>query len=143
MLVVVETTDLVFAVDSIPAIFAITDDPFIVFTSNVFAILGLRSLYFLLAGVMDRFNYLKLGLAVVLIVRGREDADRRHLPRADLGQPDRDRGHDRGLDRRVAAQAASGGRARRSRRPPTLLPTTRDGEGPSGEGGIHESMRER
>ena len=69
-LVMVETTDLIFAVDSIPAIFAITADPFLVFTSNVFAILGLRSLYFALAGVMDKFRYLKLSLAIVLIVVG-------------------------------------------------------------------------
>jgi tellurite resistance protein TerC len=66
VLLVIESTDLVFAVDSIPAIFAVTDNPFIVYTSNVFAILGLRSLYFLLANVMDKFQYLKLGLAVVL-----------------------------------------------------------------------------
>jgi tellurite resistance protein TerC len=66
VLLIVETTDLVFAVDSIPAIFAVTRDPFLVFTSNVFAILGLRSLYFVLAGVMDKFYYLKLGLAAVL-----------------------------------------------------------------------------
>lgn len=66
VLVLVETTDLIFAIDSIPAIFAVTDDPFIVYTSNVFAILGLRSLYFLLAGMLDRFHYLRLGLAVVL-----------------------------------------------------------------------------
>ncbi len=66
VLVVVELTDLVFAVDSIPAIFAITTEPFIVFTSNIFAILGLRSLYFLLAGVIHRFVYLKTGLAVIL-----------------------------------------------------------------------------
>ena len=65
-LVLVEVTDVIFAVDSIPAVLAITADPFIVFTSNVFAILGLRSLYFLLAGVVDRFRYLKLGLAGVL-----------------------------------------------------------------------------
>jgi tellurite resistance protein TerC len=70
VLVMVETTDLVFAVDSIPAIFAVTLDPFIVYTSNVFAILGLRSLYFLLAGVMDRFVYLKPGLAAVLVFVG-------------------------------------------------------------------------
>jgi tellurite resistance protein TerC len=70
VLVLVETTDLIFAVDSIPAIFAITTDPFIVYTSNVFAILGLRSLYFLLAGVMHRFRYLKLGLAAVLVFVG-------------------------------------------------------------------------
>lgn len=70
VLLLVESTDLVFAVDSIPAIFAITDDPFIVYTSNVFAILGLRSLYFLLAGVVDKFHYLKLGLSVVLVFVG-------------------------------------------------------------------------
>ncbi len=70
VLIVVETTDLMFALDSIPAIFAVTQDPFIVFTSNVFAILGLRSLYFLLAGMMDKFHYLKLGLATVLTFVG-------------------------------------------------------------------------
>jgi tellurite resistance protein TerC len=69
-LVAVEVTDLVFAVDSIPAIFAITKDPFIVFTSNIFAILGLRSLYFLLADIIKRFAYLKVGLSVVLIFVG-------------------------------------------------------------------------
>jgi tellurite resistance protein TerC len=69
-LLVVEATDVVFAVDSIPAIFAITKDPFIVFTSNIFAILGLRSLYFLLAGVVDKFRYLKLGLSFVLVFVG-------------------------------------------------------------------------
>src|ERR1043166_3092475 len=66
----VETTDLVFAVDSIPAIFAVTQDAFIVFTSNVFAILGLRSLYFVLAGAIRYFRYLKTGLSVVLIFIG-------------------------------------------------------------------------
>ncbi|HMB23666.1 MAG: TerC family protein [Chloroflexota bacterium] len=70
VLLIVESTDLVFAVDSIPAIFAVTNDPFIVYTSNVFAILGLRSLYFLLAGVVDKFYYLKLGLSVVLAFVG-------------------------------------------------------------------------
>jgi tellurite resistance protein TerC len=69
-LVMVETTDLIFAVDSIPAIFAITADPFLVFTSNVFAILGLRSLYFALAGMIESFKYLKVALAVVLMVVG-------------------------------------------------------------------------
>ncbi len=69
-LLLVEVTDVIFALDSIPAIFAITRDPFIVFTSNIFAILGLRSLYFLLAGVMDRFVYLKVGLAGVLVFVG-------------------------------------------------------------------------
>lgn len=66
VLILVEFTDLIFAVDSIPAIFAVTTDPFIVYTSNVFAILGLRSLYFAMAGVMDKFHYLKLGLGVIL-----------------------------------------------------------------------------
>lgn len=70
VLLVVETTDLIFAVDSIPAIFAITVDPFIVYTSNVFAILGLRAMYFLLANVIDRFQYLSKGLAVVLVFIG-------------------------------------------------------------------------
>jgi len=70
ILLVVETTDLVFAVDSIPAIFAVTEDPFIVYTSNVFAILGLRALYFLLANVMDKFEYLKYGLSAVLTFVG-------------------------------------------------------------------------
>jgi tellurite resistance protein TerC len=69
-LVTVEVSDLVFAVDSIPAIFAITTDPFIVFTSNIFAILWLRSLYFLLAGMIGRFRYLNVGLAAVLIFVG-------------------------------------------------------------------------
>ncbi len=67
-LVMVETTDVIFAVDSIPAIFAITGDPFLVFTSNVFAILGLRSLYFALAGMVNKFRYLKVALAMVLMV---------------------------------------------------------------------------
>ncbi|MGQ0615101.1 MAG: TerC family protein [Planctomycetaceae bacterium] len=70
VLVTIEATDLVFAVDSIPAIFAVTRDPFIVYTSNIFAILGLRSLFFLLAGVIDKFHYLKLGLGLVLLFVG-------------------------------------------------------------------------
>jgi tellurite resistance protein TerC len=70
VLVVIETTDIMFALDSIPAVFAITTDPFIVFSSNLFAILGLRSLYFLLAGLLDRFIYLKVGLAALLVFAG-------------------------------------------------------------------------
>jgi tellurite resistance protein TerC len=70
VLIMVETTDLVFALDSIPAIFAITQDEFIVFTSNVFAILGLRSLYFALAGAIAYFRYLKVGLSLVLVFIG-------------------------------------------------------------------------
>ena len=69
-LVAVEFSDLLFAVDSIPAIFGVTRDPFIVFTSNIFAILGLRSLYFLLAGIVARFRYLNIGLALVLVFVG-------------------------------------------------------------------------
>jgi tellurite resistance protein TerC len=65
-LLVVESTDVVFAIDSIPAIFAITKDPFLVFTSNVFAIMGLRSMYFALAGMMDKFRYLKTALVFLL-----------------------------------------------------------------------------
>lgn len=70
VLILIEVTDLVFAVDSIPAIFAITTDPFIVFTSNLFAIMGLRALYFLLVDVADRFHMLKYGLAMVLVFIG-------------------------------------------------------------------------
>jgi tellurite resistance protein TerC len=70
VLVVIEGTDVLFAVDSIPAVFAITTDPFIVFTSNIFAILGLRALYFLLAGIMDKFRLLKYGLGLVLAFVG-------------------------------------------------------------------------
>jgi len=70
VLVIVETSDIVFAIDSIPAIFAVTDDPFLVFSSNAFAILGLRALYFMLAGMIRRFIYLKVGLSVVLAFVG-------------------------------------------------------------------------
>ena len=69
-LILIEISDVIFAVDSIPAIFAVTTDPFIVFTSNIFAILGLRSLFFILAGLVERFRYLKVGLAVVLVFVG-------------------------------------------------------------------------
>ena len=70
VLLTIELTDIVFAVDSIPAVFAITADPFIVFTSNIFAILGLRALYFALAGIMGKFHYLKFGLSLVLVFAG-------------------------------------------------------------------------
>jgi tellurite resistance protein TerC len=70
VLLVIEVTDLIFAVDSIPAIFGVTQDPFIVYTSNIFAILGLRALYFLLASAMDRFRFLKVGLGLVLVFIG-------------------------------------------------------------------------
>jgi len=70
VLVLVETTDLIFALDSIPAIFAVTREPYLVYTSNVFAILALRSMYFLLAGVIEKFHFLKLGLSIVLVFIG-------------------------------------------------------------------------
>jgi len=70
VLIVVEVADLVFALDSIPAIFGVTTNRFIVYTSNVFAILGLRTFYFLLAGVVERFHYLKIGLGIVLAFIG-------------------------------------------------------------------------
>jgi len=70
VLLMVEWTDLVFAIDSIPAVYGITSDPFIVYSSNVFAILGLRALFFLLAGVMDKFHYLKPGVALILVFVG-------------------------------------------------------------------------
>jgi tellurite resistance protein TerC len=82
VLLVVETTDILFATDSIPAILAITRDPFIVYTSNVFAILGLRSMYFALAGMMKLFHYLNYGLSVVLIFIGAKMLlpERYHVP---------------------------------------------------------------
>lgn len=80
VLLVVESTDLLFAVDSIPAIFAVTRDPFLVFTSNVFAILGLRSLYFVLASVIDRFRYLKLSLVFILAYVGVKMLLAHHCP---------------------------------------------------------------
>jgi tellurite resistance protein TerC len=82
VLLLIESTDLLFALDSIPAIFAVTTDPFIVYTSNVFAILGLRSLYFLLAGSVERFAYLKYGLAAILVLVGIKMliADFYHVP---------------------------------------------------------------
>jgi tellurite resistance protein TerC len=70
VLISVEATDIVFALDSIPAIFAVTTDPFIVYTSNIFAILGLRALYFALAGMMEKFHYLKIGLSLILVFVG-------------------------------------------------------------------------
>jgi tellurite resistance protein TerC len=81
-LTVIETTDLVFAVDSIPAVFAVTRDPFLVYTSNIFALLGLRSLYFLLAGVIRKLRFIRVGLAVMLLLAGAKLAigDLYHVP---------------------------------------------------------------
>jgi len=70
VMLILESTDLIFAVDSVPAVLAITTDPFIVFTSNVFAILGLRSMFFALEGIVKRFHYLQYGLSAVLIFVG-------------------------------------------------------------------------
>jgi tellurite resistance protein TerC len=70
VLLVIEWTDLVFAVDSIPAVFAVTRDPFLVYSSNIFAILGLRALFFVLAGLVDKFRYLKPGVALILVFVG-------------------------------------------------------------------------
>jgi tellurite resistance protein TerC len=83
VLVVMNITDIIFALDSIPAVFGITQDPFIVFTSNVFAVLGLRALYFALADMVDRFRYLKFGLALVLIFIGLKMAYN-YLPLEDI-----------------------------------------------------------
>jgi tellurite resistance protein TerC len=69
-LVIIETTDIIFALDSVPAVLAVTRDPFLVYTSNIFAMLGLRSLYFVLAGAVERFRYIRVGLAVILIFFG-------------------------------------------------------------------------
>jgi tellurite resistance protein TerC len=69
-LIMIETSDLIFAIDSIPAVFAITEDPFLVFTSNIMAVLGLRSLYFALAGIIHRFYYLRLSLSLLLVLTG-------------------------------------------------------------------------
>jgi tellurite resistance protein TerC len=82
VLALVETTDLVFALDSIPAVFAVTRDPFIVYSSNVFAILGLRALYFVVAGMVQQIRFLQLGLAVVLVFVGLKmlAADLLHVP---------------------------------------------------------------
>jgi tellurite resistance protein TerC len=84
VLLIVEATDLVFAVDSIPAVFAVTRNPLIVYTSNIFAILGLRSMYFALAGIMNLFHYLKIGLAFILSFIGIKMliADFYHMPTA-------------------------------------------------------------
>ncbi len=87
VLLMVETTDLVFAVDSIPAIFGLTTDSFIVFTSNIFAILGLRSLYFVLAGAIGYFRYLKIGLSVVLVFIGVKMLLDPHVPEAGVAPP--------------------------------------------------------
>ncbi|HAV02016.1 MAG TPA: hypothetical protein DCW95_02260, partial [Chryseobacterium sp.] len=70
VLVIIEFTDLIFAVDSIPAIFSVTKDPYVVFFSNIFAIIGLRSMFFLLSGIIDKFRFLKIGLAILLTFIG-------------------------------------------------------------------------
>ena len=117
VLVLIEITDVIFAIDSIPAIFAVTNDPFIVYTSNIFAILGLRSLYFCISGFVSRLKFLKTGLALVLIfVAGKMLAVRR-VQGADRPVAGRHRRHPHRRHRRLAvgdAQRPAGGTARRS-----------------------------
>ncbi len=123
VLVVVEVTDIVFAVDSIPAIFAVTQEPYLVFTSNAFAILGLRAMYFLLADLMHRFVYLKAGLAVVLVWGRGEDAAARRVPHPDLavvGRGRRRAHHRRG--RQLAQHPRHHTRAPRPHPPPPPHP---------------------
>ena len=112
VLIMVETTDVVFAVDSIPAILAVTREQFIVFSSNAFAILGLRALYFLLADLRDKFRYLNVGLGVILAFVGvkmlltfsvSSSSGQRPLPHAHLAVAGRDRAGPDGDDPRVAA----------------------------------------
>ena len=112
-LITVEISDIVFAIDSVPAIFGVTQDPFIVYTSNIFAILGLRSLFFVLAGALERFHYLKVGLAAVLVLIGAKMlvSDVWHVPiAASLGV--------------VAAVLATSIVASMLRRPPPAATTT-------------------
>ena len=104
--------DLVFAIDSIPAIFAVTRDPFIVYSSNVFAILGLRALFFVLAGMMDRFEYLKPGVAAILVFVGFKMLFNGLVPHADGRVARRDRGDPRRVGRPLDAED-QGGRAGR------------------------------
>ena len=108
VLLVIETTDLVFAVDSIPAILAITRDSFIVYTSNVFAILGLRSFYFALAGMFDKFRFLKVGLAIVLTYVGLQDAAFEYLQNPDYSFADLHRADDWAVDTDFVSQAGEG-----------------------------------
>ena len=108
VLLIVEWSDLVFAIDSIPAIFAITRDPFLVYSSNIFAILGLRALFFVLAGMMDKFAYLKPGVAIILIFVGRQDDSEPLGPCADTGVARGHRGHPRGGGAAVAAPERPG-----------------------------------
>ena len=129
MLLVIESTDVLFAVDSVPAIFGVTQDPFIVFTSNIFAILGLRALYFLLAGVMDMFRYLNYGLAAVLVFVGVKMVLEFWLGRPRwchpavslVDHPVAVGDFDRGLDRRQAPPAAGDPPAETCRRADGLL----------------------
>jgi len=113
VLILVEISDLIFAVDSIPAIFAITTDPFIVLTSNVFAILGLRAMYFLLADMADRFSLLKYGLGDRVDVHRRQDDPDRCLQDPRGGLADRGCRDHRHLGRAVAAQGCERARATR------------------------------
>ena len=109
VLLVVEWSDLVFAIDSIPAIFAVTRDPFLVYSSNVFAILGLRALFFVLAGMMDKFVYLKPGVALILVFVGRQDDAELLGPHPDPPLARRHPGDPRDGGRAVAPAQCAGG----------------------------------
>ena len=115
VLLVIETTDLLFALDSVPAIIGITQEPFIVFTSNVFAIMGLRALYFLLAGVMDLFRYLNYGLSAILIFIGVKMLATPLVRNSAVAVATRDCGIVGGIDRGVASCGASGEDGRNKR----------------------------
>ncbi len=124
VLLVVEWSDLVFAIDSIPAIFAVTRDPFLVYSSNVFAILGLRALFFVLAGMLDKFVYLKPGVAFILVFVGLKMTAERVVPHPDPALVGRDRNHaGSGGDPVAPPQRPGGGGsslAQSSRGAPTL-----------------------
>ena len=112
VLLLVESTDVLFAVDSVPAVLAVSNEQFIVFTSNAFAIMGLRSLYFLLADMRARFSYLQQGLAIILAFVGVEDDHQPLVPHPDAGLAARDRaGADRLGGVLAAAHAASSTRS--------------------------------
>ncbi len=112
-LILIDVMDLIFAVDSIPAVFAITQDPFIVYTSNICAIVGLRSLYFLVARMMDRFIYLRIGLAFVLGFVGIKMIFGQIFSRADSDLPRHHRTHSRSHHRYFDVEDAEPGCNRR------------------------------
>ena len=113
MLVLVELTDVIFAVDSVPAVLAVSHEQFIVFSSNAFAILGLRSMYFLLADMHARFRYLQQGLAVILAFVGVKMLIAEWVPHPDVAVARRDRPRAGGVDRPARCGSPASGRAER------------------------------